>query len=129
MDGMSKRGPLGDLIEEVRSLNGWSQQQVADRANKALGERLLSKQNVSRLAAEYPLTSVTRKSIQALAAGLGVSPDRVALAAFQSMGFRPPAVDLSPAEAIARDSSLSADTRNALLAILRSSHTADRRGA
>lgn len=127
MEPMSRRGPLGDLIEEVRALNGWSQQQVADRANKALGERVLSKQNVSRLTAEYPLTSVTRRAIQALAAGLGVSADRVALAAFQSMGFRPPAMDLTPAEAIARDPSLSTDTKGALLAILRSATAA--RGA
>jgi transcriptional regulator with XRE-family HTH domain len=119
MDGMSRHGPLGDLIEEVRHLNDWSQQQVADRANKALGERVLSKQNVSRLTTEYPLTSITRAAVRALAAGLNVSPDRVALAALQSMGFRPPAADLTPAEAIARDSSLSVDTKSALLAILR----------
>lgn len=119
MDDMNKRGALGDLIATVCQANGWSYTDVANRANRTLGDQVLSKQNISRLVNEYPLTSITRGAIRALAAGLGVSADRVALAAVQSMGFRPPELDMSPAEAIQRDASMSADTKGALLAILR----------
>lgn len=119
MDDMKKRGALGELVATVCTANDWSYSDVAARANRAVGEAVLSKQNISRLVNEYPLKGVTRAAIHALAAGLGISPDRVALAAVQSMGFRPPDVDMTPAEAIQRDPGLSADTRSALLAILR----------
>jgi len=121
MVNVKRRGALGELVVTVCTANDWSYADVATRANKATGESVLSKQNVGRLVNEYPLKGVTRAAIHALAAGLGISPDRVALAAVQSMGFRPPEVDITPAEAIQRDPSLSADTRAALLAILRSS--------
>lgn len=127
MAGDTNRGPLGELITTICEANDWSYADVANRAIKSLGPGAVSKQNVSRLANEYPLRSITRTAVQALAAGLGISPDRVALAAVQAMGFRPPVADLTPAEAISRDPGLSVDTKAALLAILRS--TAERRGA
>lgn len=121
MVAMNKSGALAELVATVCTANDWSYADVATRANKALGESVLSKQNISRLVNEYPLKGITRSAIHALASGLGISPDRVALAAVQSMGFRPPEVDMTPAEAIQRDPGLSSDTRAALLAILRSS--------
>lgn len=116
---MPDRSPLGDLIESVRALNGWSQEDIAKRANQRLGEKVLSKQSVSRYANEYPLKSVPREAVVALAAGLGVSPDRVALEAMRAMGFRPPAAELTTAEAVKRDPELDESTRQAILAVLR----------
>lgn len=116
---MSNRGPLGDLIESVKAANDWSYQGIADRANRKLGPGSLSKQTVSRFANEYPLKSAPRDALYALAAGLGISPNRVALEAMRAMGFEPPDASPSAAEAVQRDPALSDPTRRAVLAILR----------
>lgn len=120
MADMKARGPLGDLINEIRKLNGWSEKDVADRAVRKLGPGAISKQTVNRLSTEYPLKMAPRRTIIALATGLGLSPDRVALEAFRSMEFRPPVQDMSTAEVVQRDPDLSEHTRAAILAILRS---------
>lgn len=117
---MTNRGPLGDLIVSVKEINGWSLQDVADRANRKLGPGSLSKQTLSRLTVEYPLKSAPRDVLYAVAAGLGISPNRVALEAMRAMGFEPPDASPSTAEAVQRDPELSDHTRAALLAVLRS---------
>jgi hypothetical protein len=76
----------------------------------------------------WPLDSITASALHALALGLGIAPERVAIAAVQSMGFRVQVDGLTPAEAIMRDETLTDDTKRALLSILRSAGEG-RRGA
>lgn len=113
---------LGELMRSVRDANGWSYPDIA-RQTTAAGHKI-GRSNVQRLATDAPLIGITRAAIQALATGMRVSPDRVALAAVEAMGFRPPGPEITAAEAVQRDPDLSNDTRRALLAILRS--TSDR---
>jgi len=111
---------LGELMESVRNANDWSYGDIARNTEGVDGVKELSRSNVQRLATDYPMASITRSAVLSLAAGLRVSPDRVALAAVQAMGFRPPVTETTAAEAVQRDPNLSNDTRRALLAILRS---------
>lgn len=113
---------LRDLYDTVTAANGWSLRDVERRA--ADRGYALSKSRIGQLVNADPLDSVTGSSILGLAAGLGISPARVAQAAVQSMGIMLSPVEITPAEAIARDETLSEDTRRALLAILQ----APRRG-
>lgn len=109
---MTDRTPLRDLYDEVTRINGWSLRDVERRGG-------ISKSRIGQLIKADPLEGIQAGAIYRLAEGLGVSPDRVALAAIQSMGFRVSSDGITPAEAIARDETLSEDTRSALLAILR----------
>lgn len=116
---------LGRLYDSITRANGWAMRDVADRVTeRSEGTLSLSKSRIGQLVNPDPLPAISSDNIAALAVGLGISPDRVARAAIEAMGFRLPSTDLTPAEAIQRDESLSADTRNALLSILR---TAERR--
>ena len=123
---MTDRTPLRALYDSVTQANGWSmrdvERRIADR-----GERL-SKSRIGQLINTWPLESIAADKIHALAAGLGIAPARVALAAVQSMGFNVSIENLTPAEAIMRDDTLTDDTRAALLSILRAS-AERRRGA
>jgi len=123
---MTDRTPLRALYDSVTQANGWSmrdvERRIADR-----GERL-SKSRIGQLINTWPLESIAADKIHALAAGLGIAPARVALAAVQSMGFNVSIENLTPAEAIMRDETLTDDTRAALLSILRAS-AERRRGA
>lgn len=116
---------LGQLFDAVTEANGWSMREVEKRIT-ARGDQL-SKSRISQMVNADPLESIAAGPIHALAKGLAISPDRVAMAAVQSMGFRIAGEDISPAEAISRDETLSEDTRRALLAILRAGE--GRRGA
>lgn len=126
MDGMTHKSPLRELYDSVTQANGWSQRDIVKR----IGDRgeSLSKSRIGQLINTWPLESISAGAIQALAAGLGVAPARVALAAVQSMGFQVASESITPAEAIMRDESLSADTKAALLSILRAAE-GRRRGA
>jgi len=126
MIDMKSRSPLRELYDSVTQANGWSMRDVASRAAARNAE--LSKSRIGQLINADPLESISAYSIHALAAGLGVAPARVALAAVQSMGFSVAADDITPAEAIMRDETLSADTKDALLSILRAAQ-GRRRGA
>ena len=123
---MTDKSPLRELFDSVAKANGWSQRDVEKRI-EARGEKL-SKSRINQLINIYPLASVSSDAIYSLALGLNISPARVAIAAVQSMGFRIHVDDMTPAEAIARDVTLSDDTRRALLAILRGADDG-RRGA
>lgn len=133
MDGMDTmahmeqehRSPLGQLFDEICRVQGWSHQDVADRS-MLRGEGLV-KSRVGQLVNPNPLERISRGNIIALANGLGISPERVALAVIQSMGFKVADAGISPAEAIARDPHLSLDTKDALLSIIRNAE--GRRGA
>lgn len=114
---MTTRTPLRELYDSVTSASDWSLRDVEERA-KVRGYSL-SKSQIRNLANAWPLPSITRTAILGLAHGLGIAPERVAVAAVQSMGFRLAVDSITPAEAIMRDDTLSEDTRRALLSILR----------
>lgn len=117
MATMTDRSPLGQLYDTVIAVNGWAMRDVARRAEDR-GVRI-SKSRIGQLVNSWPLPSISIDMIDALSLGLGVSRDRIALAAVQSMGFQIANDSLTPAEVISRDESLSADTKAALIAILR----------
>lgn len=117
MVDMTTRTPLRELFDSVTSANGWSLRDVAQRIQDRKYE--LSRSRISQILNAAPLESITRDKIMALAVGLGIAPDRIAVAAFQSMGYRLGGDEITPAEAIQRDVNLSEDTRRALLSILR----------
>lgn len=128
MAGMeSGRSALWELYTEITTLSGWSMRDIAERSTR-LGAPGLSKSRVGQLVNAQPLEAISRDNIVSLADGLGVTAERVALAALQSMGFRLADEGITPAEAIARDPYLSEDTRSALLSILRSAEGTSSRG-
>lgn len=88
----------------------------------------MSNSRLGQLLREYPLQGVQADKIDDLALGLGVSRDRVAVAVIQAMGFRISDGTMTPAEAIAADTTLSEYTKHALLAILRMDDPAERHG-
>jgi hypothetical protein len=108
---------LGDLIDEIRRANDWSEERVVQNATRAGAK--LGRSNLNGLATQLPLGGIQRETVQAISDGLGISPDRVALAAMQAMGFRPPVGLVSAAEAVQRDPSLSKENQAILLTILR----------
>lgn len=111
---------LGELYASITQANDWSMRDVARRIDdRSGGLHSLSKTRIGQLVNANPLPSITAEVIDALAVGLGVSSHRVARAAIESMGYRVAGDDLTPAEAINRDESLSEPTRAALLSILR----------
>jgi hypothetical protein len=116
MSAMSDRTPLRELYDSVTKANGWSSRDVEKRVEARGGK--LSKSRIGQIVNAWPLDSITAGAIHSLALGLGVSPERVAIAAVQSMGFRVQVDGLTPAEAIMRDENLSDDVRRSLLAIL-----------
>lgn len=126
MVDMNTRSPLRELYDQVAGANDWStrdvERRIAERGMK------LSKSRIGQIVNAWPLESVNASWVYALAAGLGVAPSRVAIAAVQSMGFQIAGDDLTPAEAIARDASLNDATKRALLSILRDADEG-RRGA
>ena len=123
---MTDRSPLRELYDSVTRANGWSSRDVERRIEER-GEKM-SKSRIGQLINTYPLPSISSDKIHALAVGLNVAPARVALAAIGSMGFRVHVDALTPAEAIARDETLTEDTKRALLSILRAA-AEGRRGA
>jgi hypothetical protein len=82
---MATKSPLGQLINSARAPEKLSLQDVADLATKRGFE--MSKQNVSRLANDYPLASVSGAQIRGLALALGISERRVAAAALAALGL------------------------------------------
>lgn len=111
---------LGRLIREVQQANGWSYADISANARRA--GRSLSRSRVESLRND-DLTSIGIKAIESLAAGLSVAADRVAFAAFESMGY-PPASrgNGSPADALDNDPLLSAPLRRVLLSALSAAH-------
>ena len=109
---------LGTILNQVRNLNGWSCQNVADRAT-VRGYKL-SKSNVSRLATESPLLSISATAIRGLSVALGVSEHRIAMAALSSMGiatnYEPP----TAREAIIAAHDIPDAVKSMLLAMLNS---------
>ena len=114
---MQPRHQLAALIQSVEDANGWSDPDVAERARQR-GHKI-SKSNISRLRLE-PVRSIKGDAIQALAAGLGISPLDIAGAALASMGIhRTNASQTDVESAIRRDPILAESQRRMLLALLR----------
>lgn len=114
---MNSKHTLGALISSIQEANGWSDQEVADRAAR-LGHSL-SKSNVGRVRNE-PVVSIKAGLIQGLAAGLDIPVRQVVQAALQSMDL-PGLRDFessSPEDAIRRDPTLSDRDRRLLLSQL-----------
>lgn len=126
-DVNQNRTPLRELYDNVVQANGWSLRDVERRIKERWGDGM-SKSRISQVCNADPLPSISGEAIRALAVGLNVTPERVAVAAVQSMGFRIFSDSISPAEAIKSDETLSEDVRRSLLAIL-SSAGEGRRGA
>jgi hypothetical protein len=115
--GVSTKHPLGDLIDQAKRANGWSDQAVADRA--AARGLTISKSNIARIRTE-PVTTIVGKQIVALAAGLGIPVRHLALAALESMGIPGYSSSSEDAEhAINGDPTLPEHVRRTLLTIIR----------
>lgn len=118
-----EQNQLGVLVDQVCEANGWSRRDLSRRAEER--GHTLSQQNVSKVCTAKPLTNLSANVLFALAAALSITPTRVATAAVEAMGIPASQADLTTAEAIHGDPSLSVDTKAALLSILR---TAKRTG-
>jgi transcriptional regulator with XRE-family HTH domain len=82
---MATKSPLGQLINSARAPEKLSLQDIANRAtNRGID---MSKQNVSRLANDYPLASISGAQIRGLSLALGISERRVAAAALAALGL------------------------------------------
>lgn len=118
---MASRHPLGQLIEDLKDANGWSDADIARQARKAGHD--ISKSRVAQLRGE-PLKSISGDNLHALAAGLRVTPSLVGNVALASMGV----TTYSPSsgvveEAIRDDPSLDERGKEILLATLASVRT------
>lgn len=110
---------LGRLITErmKRPEHNWSLDEVVDRA-VARGEKL-GRSNLNTLK-KSPPKAISRSTIFGLAAGLGVTPLTVALAALESMGGETrPAEVTDSIVTISIDPTLSDSHRRQLIALIR----------
>lgn len=117
------RHALGALIAGIQEANGWSYTDVAHNASVA--GRSLSKSRVEVLR-NHPVDSIGGKAIRDLAAGLQVTPQQVALAAFASMGYPVDQPTPTAAEILASDPDIAEPVRRVLLAALRAAYGASR---
>ena len=119
---MAERHPLARLIDGVKDANNWSDPDLVTNAEKVGAH--LSKSNISRY--RKPLVSIKGEVIQALAAGLRVTPAQVATAAIESMGIPLLAHDRpTPEQAVLLDTDLSARDKSAILALIAQLRTTD----
>ncbi|WKW86330.1 immunity repressor [Gordonia phage Budski] len=123
---MSDKHALGELIDQVKKANNWSDQTVSDRA--AARHHEISRSNVARVRTE-PLTTIGSKQLFALSAGLGIPVRQLAQAAMASMGIEGFSTTSADAEhAIAEDPTIPEHVRQTLLTIIRNERSS-RRGA
>lgn len=112
---MATRHRLDQLIEGVKTANGWSDPALVRNAEEQ--GYVLSKSTISRL--RNPLDSIKRENIYELSAALRVAPSQIAVAAFEAMGFVLPEYEnVTPEQAIRLDTSLSDKDRAILLSTL-----------
>lgn len=112
---MATRHRLDQLIEGVKSANGWSDTALARNAEEQ--GYVVSKSTISRLRGQ--LDSIKRENIYELSAALRVALSQIAVAAFEAMGFVLPAYEnVTPEQAIRLDTSLSDKDRAILLSTL-----------
>lgn len=114
-DDMAPNHQLAQLIDGVKAANNWSDPKLVRNAKEK--GHVLSKSNISRYRGE--LVSIKGEVINALAAGLRVTPAQVAIAAVESMGISLPAIESpTPEQAVRLDTDLSARDRESVLALL-----------
>ncbi|TDZ92081.1 hypothetical protein [Mycobacteroides salmoniphilum] len=112
---MATRHRLDQLIEGVKTANGWSDPALVRNAEEQ--GYVLSKSTISRLRGQ--LDSIKRENIYELSAALRVAPSQIAVAAFEAMGFVLPEYEnVTPEQAIRLDTSLSDKDRAILLSTL-----------
>lgn len=114
---MEARHPLGVLIKDAMEANGWSLQDLADRATRA--GYPVSRQGLSQLAAN-PVKSMHAEGVRRMVAATGL-PERVVIVAYvRSLGLswsETGAAD--PVEALIRaDSRLSTEDKQLLLTMV-----------
>lgn len=108
--------PLGALIDKAKSVNDWSDVDVARRA-KGRGHTI-SKSNIARIRTE-PVTTIVGKQLFALSEGLGIPVQRLAFAALESMGIASYETSAADAEqAVRLDATLPEHVRRTLLTII-----------
>lgn len=114
---MTEPRDLAALIDAVKHVNGWSDEDIAARARAAGHD--MSKQNMSRIRTERPLRQIGSKAMRALSAGLGVALVDVVRAALVSAEL-PDAIgeSVSAEWAIRHDPDVSATMRRVLLTLL-----------
>lgn len=113
---MEAVSPLGELISQRMKDEGWSLDDVVDRA-VTRGEKL-GRSNLHRMQYEPP-ESLTRSTVFGLAAGLGVTPLSVANKALESMGINPRPAETTDSLATVRiDPTLTEANRAQLRALI-----------
>lgn len=112
---MAPKHQLAQLIDGVKSANGWSDPDLVHNAKEK--GHVLSKSNIARY--RKPVVSIKGEVILALAAGLRVTPAQVAVATIESMGIHLPSYDApTPEQAVRLDTKLSARDKQSVLALL-----------
>lgn len=112
---MKQSHPLGDLIEHAMSVNDWSLEDVAARA-QARGYKL-SRQNVSRIKNDAVVT-IKATQMRALSAGLSIPVQTLVRAAVQSMGFTQEEATTDVESAVHQDGRLSERDKRIVLSLL-----------
>jgi hypothetical protein len=114
---MSKHA-LAVLIDQVKEDQGWSDEDLAQRARRA-GHQI-SKQQISLLRTTDPIRTIVPSTLRALADAMGKPLAVIVEAAIPSAGLpsgRPE--DWSPETAIRADSELTEQSKRLLLSLLR----------
>jgi len=117
---MSSAHALAALIEQRKESNGWSNNDIGQRAARA-GHQLSGK-NVWRLTTQ-PVITLKAETMRALASGLDLPVMEVVQAALLSMGFKVTEGRATPEEAVAADPALSSEAKRMLLAQLEALRT------
>lgn len=108
---------LGALIDAVEQSDGLNDRDIVRRAERR--DFKLNATEISDWRREGMGPQISPKKVHALAAGLGVAPWRVAVAALCDHGIVIPVDKLTAEQAIAADAELPAAARRVILAALR----------
>lgn len=108
---MKHRHALAELIDETRQVNGWSDQDIVDRAEAA--GYSMSKANISRIR-NSDVVAVNIGFVNALAVGLGVPRAMIARAALAAAGIIIGIDNLTIEDAIHRDTTLPLESKQTL---------------
>lgn len=108
---------LGDLIVDVKRVNGWKFDRDVCRQAVARGYTLTPTDVMNYRKRGMGATLVPGK-VLALAAGLEIPPHRIVAAVLADLGIPMPSGDVTPEHAIESDISLPAHDRRRLLGML-----------
>lgn len=113
---MNQPHELAALIDKTRQVNGWSDQDIVNRATSA-GHKL-SKANISRVR-NSPVVAVNIGFVNAMSAGMGVPAEMITRAALAAAGIIMDADNITVEDAISRDMTLSLDNKQTLHMMVR----------